>query len=256
MMLKVFLSFVVLTFLAANPSIADDARKLTIVRGDGDYTPYEMMTADNQLTGIHIEVVRAVANILKLPIEIKTLPWSRALHWIELGKADAITHIGKTSKREKFAVFHEGNVLSLSQNAFFTLKDNLPKCNVFTGDLKQLKGNKIGILNGYSYGTEFDNADYLMKDDGADTEHILFKKLIKGRFLLGIANINTITYIANKEDLMDKIVFLKPYMPSLKQYIAFSKATKNQKIASDFAAALSHFKTTAQYREILAKYGL
>jgi len=255
-MLKAFLTLVLFTSLNSHSLLADETRKLTIVRGDGNYSPYEMMTPDNQLTGIHIEVVHAVAKILKIPVEFKTLPWSRALHWIELGKADAITYIGKTPEREKFAVFHEGNVLNLSQNAFFTLKENLQKCNAFTGDLRQLEGNKIGVLNGYSYGKEFDSADYLTKDDGADTEYILFKKLIKGRFLIGIANINTITYIANQEDLMDKIVFMKPYMPSIKQYIAFSKSDRNKKIASDFAVALSHFKTTQEYRRILAKYGL
>jgi len=255
-MLKAFFSLVLFTSLNAHSLLADEVRKLTIVRGDGNYSPYEMMTPDNQLTGIHIEVVHAVAKILKTPVEFKTLPWSRALHWVELGKADAITYIGKTPEREKFAVFHEGNVLNFSQNAFFTLKENLQKCNVFTGDLRQFEGNKIGILNGYSYGKEFDSADYLIKDDGADTEYILFKKLIKGRFLIGIANIDTITYIAKQEDLMDRIVFMKPYMPSIKQYIAFSKSDRNKKIASDFAVALSHFKTTHEYRSILAKYGL
>ena len=255
-MFKVLLAFAFSTFLTVNLSLADEVRKLTIVRGDGDYSPYEMMTPDNQLIGVHIDVVHAVAKILKIPIEIKTLPWSRALHWVELGKADAITYIGKTPEREKFARFYEGNVLSFSQNSFFTLKENLSKCNTFTGDLQQLEGNKIGILNGYSYGEEFDNADYLIKDDGADTEYVLFKKLIKGRFLLGIANLNTITYIAKKEDLMDKIVFMKPYMPSIKQYIAFSKSDRNKKVASDFAIILSHFKTTPEYQEILAKYGL
>jgi polar amino acid transport system substrate-binding protein len=255
-MLKAVFIFILSVHLISQPLLAEEESTLTIVRGQGDYSPFEMLNADNQLTGVHIDIVRAVAKLTDTRIKFKSLPWSRALHWLEVGKADAITYIGKTLEREEFAIFDNRNVLSTSHNAFFTLKTNLPECNTYTGDLKQFIGNKIGVLNGYSYGDAFDNADYLTKDDGANTEDILFQKLIKGRFLIGIANINTITYIAKKEDFTDKIVFLEPHMPGIKQYIAFSKTPDNAVIADKFGAALTAFKTTAHYREILAKYGL
>jgi polar amino acid transport system substrate-binding protein len=255
-MLKTLLPLTFCALLICKPLFANNINKIVIVRGGGNYPPFEMMTFDNQLTGVHIDIIRAVAKLTHTNIEIKSLPWNRALHLLSIGKADAITYIGKTAAREKFAIFHEGNTLSTAKNAFFTLKKNLPECNVYTGNLMQFKGNRIGIINGYSYGEEFDNANYLTKDDGANTEKLLFEKLIKGRFLIGIANLNTIKYIAKNENLMDKIVFFKPYMQEIKQYIAFAKSDRHEQIAQKFASALTVFKTTPEYYKILTKYGL
>ena len=250
------LFFLILSSLLINPPLlASDTNKIVIVRGNGDYSPYEMITDDNQLIGVHVEIVRAVAKLLKMPIEIQSLPWSRALHLMENGEADAITYIGKTLEREQFAIFYEGNVLSIVRNGFFILKEKSAEIN-YTGKLQQLIGYKIGTLNGYSYGDLFDSADYLTKDNGVNTEDILLNKLIRGRFVVGIANIDRMSYIATRKNSRNKITFLKPYMPGVKQYIAFSKMRRHQQLAREFAAALTTFKTTSEYRQILAKYGL
>jgi len=254
-MLKPALSLFLLLQLFEQPLMAADNATLLIVRGNGDYSPHEMIGPDNKLTGIHIELVRAVAKLQNISVEIRSVPWSRAVHLLQMGEADAITYIGKTAAREKFAIFYEGNVLSTAHNGFFVLKE---KSNVFkyTGDLKQFSGYIIGTLNGYSYGNLFDSADYLTKDSGANTENTLLDKLVRGRFLVAITNVDRMSYIASKKNIGDKIVFLRPFMPGVKQYIAFSKKRQHQKIAREFATALTNFKKTQEYRQILVKYGL
>jgi len=254
-MLNKLIYLILFSLLINSPLQARSTETIVIVRGNGYYPPNEMMDADQQLSGVHIDIVRAVAKLLNMPIEIKSLPWNRALHLMEKGEADAITHIGKTPEREKFALFYEGNTLSTTRNGFFILKENAADFN-YTGELQQLTDNTIGTINGYSYGIAFDSAEYLNRDTGTDTEEVLLSKLIRGRFPIAISKIDRIYFIANKNKVRDKIIFLKPYMPGVEQYIAFSKVLNHQKIGLKFAAALSMFKTTAQYRQILAKYGL
>ena len=249
------LYLILCSLLITQPLMASDSKSIVMERGNGEYFPNEMMTNDNQLTGVHIEIIRAVAKLLKIRIEIKSLPWNRALHLMEKGKADAITHIGKTPEREKFAIFHDRNILSITRNGFFILKENSAEFN-FTGDLQQLRGYRIGVLNGYSYGDLFDGADYLIKDTSTDTEELLFDKLIHGRFSVAISNVDQIYYIAKRKKIGNKITFLQPYLQSVDQYIAFSKSRHHQQLDREFVETLTRFKTTQEYRQILTRYGV
>ncbi|EPJ53727.1 MAG: hypothetical protein OFPI_09290 [Osedax symbiont Rs2] len=254
-MLKTFVIFIAL-FLHFNQALmAANNATLVIVRGNGDYSPHEMIGPDNKLTGVHIDIVLAIAKLQNISVQIKSFPWRRALHLLQVGEADAIIYIGKTTAREQFAIFDEGNVLSTARNGFFVLKEQLAEIK-YQGDLRQLAGFTIGTLNGYSYGDVFDNADFLTKDSGADNEKTLLDKLIRGRFKVAITNVDRMSYIASKKNAAAKIVFLRPFMPGIKQYIAFSKKRGHQKIADEFATALEKFKKTLEYRQILAKYGL
>ena len=254
-MFKAFVIFIVCTLHFDQALMAASNTTLLIVRGNGDYSPHEMIGSDNKLTGVHIDIVLAVARLQNISVQIKSVPWSRAVHMLKVGEADAITYIGKTVAREQFAIFDEGNVLSTARNGFLVLKENLSEIK-YSGDLKQLNGYTIGTLNGYSYGDLFDSADYLTKDSGANNENTLLEKLIRGRFLIAITNVDRMSYIASKKSTGSKIVFLRPFMPGIKQYIAFSKKRRHQKIAAEFAATLTKFKKTLEYRQLLAKYGL
>ncbi|MCJ8338101.1 MAG: transporter substrate-binding domain-containing protein [Pseudomonadales bacterium] len=254
-MLKTLICCILSSLLFSQPLVAGNTKSIVILRGNGYYPPNEMMDADKQLNGVHIDIVRAVAKVLNISIEIKSLPWNRALHLMKKGEADAITHIGKTPEREKFVIFDEGNILSVTRNGFFILKQNSADFN-YTGELQQLTGTTIGTINGYSYGNDFDSADYLSKETGTDSEEVLLSQLIRGRFPIAISKIDRIYFIANRRNLRNKITFLKPYMPGVEQYIAFSKVRHHQQLAREFAAALSTFKTTPEYRQILTKYGL
>ena len=235
---------------------------LTVVRGNGNYPPYEMavsenevIVSDSEVTGIHIDLVSAIAKQLKLKIKILSVPWKRAIHMMKSGNADAILFIGKNEEREEWAWFIDGNVLSKTQNGFFELKPKKRKF-LYNGNLKQLEGLTIGTILGYSYGREFDRTTYFKKDDGAKDESALLRKLVYQRFDLGFADINVIQYLTKKQDYAGKIEILEPSRPGYSAYIAFSKTRKRKELAKRFAEALVPFKKTQDYDNILNKYGI
>lgn len=165
-------------------AFADSSNEITVVKGNGNYPPFEMTTPDGKVTGIHIDMVNAVAETLKIGINYRSVPWKRALHMMAKGYADAIIHVGKNEEREKFAWFFHGNVISTVDNAFFVLRSRRGEFQ-YSGDFRQLQRYTIGMIRGYSYGEAFNQASRLQKDEGANNEQQLLAKLIYRRFDIG-----------------------------------------------------------------------
>lgn len=231
-----FLCGLLAVFLAVAPTAsADEAiRELVVVRPDGYYPPYEMMVMD-RLTGFHVDLLREMGKRIGVRVTIESVPWKRALSMMKDGTADAITFISRTSERERFAYFLDGNIISYTQSGFFVLSDSIPE-HPYSGDLSQLRGLTIGMLRGYAYHRDFDNADFLDKDDGARVEEQLIGKLLNRRFQVAIGSVARIRYIARKMGGADRLVFLRPYLDSQANYLGFSKIKNLEHIARKFAS--------------------
>ncbi len=229
-----------------------NAEELTAVRIDANYPPFEMVVNDT-LTGLHIDLVNAVAKRVNIKINFKSVPWKRAINMVDKEKADAITYIGKSAEREKFLYYNDGNILSSSAYGLMMLK-NRSKEIKFTGDLKALNNYKIGILRGYSYGSDFDKADNFKKHI-VDKADVLIKLLHNGRVDLIVID-ETKFLQSRTNDMWSDSVFLKPVLTRSNFYIAFSKANQPEKMANDFAKEMTAFKQTQEFQEILAKYKL
>ncbi|MBN1971684.1 MAG: transporter substrate-binding domain-containing protein [Candidatus Delongbacteria bacterium] len=137
----------------------DGEEKIKIVRGDASYYPYEIMNADDTVSGLYFDIVDSICCRLNLVVEVKSLPWKRAILMIKTGEADAITCFGRSIEREEFAIYHENNILSNSCFNFFTLKENSEKI-IYSGNLNELAGYKISLVMGYFYNNVFDDVDF------------------------------------------------------------------------------------------------
>lgn len=257
-MLKQFIRVVcaaMCLFAAHTCFAAEFPRDLLIVRPEGSWPPWEMIT-DGELEGIHINLVREAAGKLNIPVTIKTYPWKRAIQMLKQGKADAITYMSRTDEREQFGYFFDGNILSQAPIGLFMLKEYESSIH-FSGNLKSLQSYTIGTCLGYAYQDEFDKADWLTKDDGAPDEKILLQKLIAKRFQIAAGYVNDVKYNARQVGIFDQIVFLRPYLSEGRAvYLVFSKAKHHEELARQFADAMKVFKTTPQYDDLLKKYGV
>jgi len=229
------------------------SQKLIVVRSDASYPPYEVMTEKGELSGVHIEMVQQVAKSLDLDVEFQSLPWKRALYLIKQGKADAITYIGKSPEREKFALFRPGNVLSNTTNGLFIRESDKNSIH-YSGDFASLKPYKIGFISGFSYGEKFDAVRWPNINDTAHDEVVLLKQLFMKRFTVGIGEINRMKYFARQEKFSEQLYFLQPHLSPIPQYIAFSN--NNRALADRFEAAMKVFKQSAEYQMLLERYGV
>jgi len=229
------------------------SQKLIVVRSDASYPPFEIMTEKGELSGVHIEMVQQVAKSLNLDVEFQSLPWKRAQYLIKQGKADAITYMGRSAEREKFAIFRQNNILSHTTNALFIRKADKDLIH-YSGDFDQLKPHKMGFISGYSYGNKFNSVNWPNINDTAHDEVVLLKQLFMNRFTVGIGEINRMKYFARQENFSEQLYFLQPHLSPIPQYIAFSKG--NEILADKFAEAMKEYKGSSDYQALLNKYGV
>jgi len=250
-------SIVLSLWLLGHSSWAFSAtRDLIIARGDGDYPPYEMVD-QGQLSGIHIDVINAVATSLGVTVQYEIVPWKRAVVMLQSGAVDAVTYMARTPERERFGIFLEGNRLASTQNAFFRTTAK-PFELEYDGDLQQLKSFSIGVLQGYHYSRAFSDADFLQVDTGAKHEVQLLKKLLGQRFDLALGNVGRIKYFTRALGVDQQIEFLKPYFPSRPNYLVFSRQRLSVQgrhdLALEFSQAMQRFRETPAFEAILQRY--
>ena len=69
----------------------DAVSKELLIVGDSQHPPYSFLDNDNKQSGIYVETVKAVLESQEqFDYRIELYPWSRALHMIKTGAADAI----------------------------------------------------------------------------------------------------------------------------------------------------------------------
>jgi polar amino acid transport system substrate-binding protein len=228
-------------------------KEILIVRGNGNYPPNEM-EINGHLVGVHIDLIKEVSAILKHKVVFKSVPWKRAVNMLKYGAADAITFFGKNPEREKFTYYFDGNITSITENAFVVLK-NREKEIKYSGAIKEFESYRIGTLRGYLYGPAFDSATYLKKHI-VDKMDQLLNLLIAQRIDLGIVYKDGIKYTYQQTGFLDNVTFLQPPASYVPNYLGFSKARKHQQLAKKFSEAMEAFKKTVIYQKILKKYGL
>ncbi len=109
----------------------------------------------------------------------------------------------------------------------------------------------IGVNLGYSYGDEFDNADYLKKDDGARTNSQLIKKLILKRADVIIGDQYTLAYAARKEGVYEQIRILGIYR-EFPRYVAVPREKADK--AGLFDHGLNAIRDNGIYDRIIKKW--
>ena len=227
------------------------AEEMIVVRGDEDYPPMEMVV-NGMLTGFHVDIVNEVSKAMGVTVQWKSVPWKRALSMIEKGKADGITYISRNTKREKFAIFLDGNVLSSSTVNFFVLKEDKDKY-LFDGDIKKFIGDQTILkLRGFAFGSAIDT----MPSYEINTMEQIVKMLELRRYRIAVLNHTDFVGAMKGKHEYDSLIALTPPVHDFKNYIAFSKTRGDDTLAKRFESAYLAFKKTPRYDELVKKYAI
>lgn len=213
-----------------------------------EWFPYTF-TQDEAPAGFEIEILQTVFAAMNVAPTFNSYPWKRCLGYLESGQADALVSMLKTPDREAYAHYPEEHI-SVSRTSFFTVA---AKRIYYTGDYRQLKQYKIGVILGFSYGDAFDQASFLDKDASIDAKTLL-SKLIMQRIDVGAENEAVLSAEAARMQVEDKIMFLSPPIHTQHLYVGFSKAKNLASLCQRFSSELAAFKKTERYVAILKKY--
>ncbi|NOH22134.1 transporter substrate-binding domain-containing protein [Vibrio europaeus] len=231
--------------------ISYSKEELVVARGDGNWPPYEMVV-DGELTGFHIDLIKAVAEHIDVDVTFKPFPWKRAVKMVASGNVDAISYIAKSPERTEFVYFSEDNVLSGAEH--FLVKHKARSDIQYDGLIENLAPYSIVYISGYTLGKSFDEATHIDKN-GVKSGELVVQLIAKQRYDLGIVSESDLEGV-ELPNLMNQIEYLSPAFYSTKVYIGFSKSHELTPVVEEFTTAMRLFKQTDQYKWLKQKYGL
>jgi polar amino acid transport system substrate-binding protein len=216
-----------------------------------DLWPPYVSEVDGNITGTDVEITLAVFQQLGIPVTIQVYPWQRCLLMVEHKEADAVLDVSITPGREKFLYFPEEQV-SEGITVFFTrAKARIP----FT-TLKDLNGLRCGTILGYNYCTELDNAEFMQHALPVRSLEQNFKMLLMDRLDVVLEVDKVGYYVAGKMGITDQITVIPgASYCNAGNYLAFSRKSGYDQLASEFNQALQSFKTTDSYKKMLEFHG-
>jgi polar amino acid transport system substrate-binding protein len=239
--------FVCAACLCCLPFSAAQVRAETMTVVHTEWYPYTYQEK-GQTKGFEIEIFERVMAQMNVKVRFVSLPWKRCLQMIQEDKAQAVISLLKTSERERYVRYPQEHI-SISKTQFFTHADRRID---YAGVLKNLERLRIGVIAGFSYGPEFDEAHFLTKEASRDAE-MLVRKVVGGRIDLAAENAAVVGAVARRLGMEKQIRFLHPPIHMQKLYVGFSTNT-DRKFLDRFSETLNNFKMTEAYWKILGKY--
>lgn len=236
-----------LFLLITHTSSLAESRIIGISTG---YPPY-YYEKDGVLTGFCIEMVNAVAEQLGIEIKYEVFPWMRLIRSARKGHVDAIMPLFRTEERTAFLIFDDLE-LAPETNNFFAAKTSSISYNQ---DLEELQPYRIGVVEGYSYGSVFDNFSFHRKEETKNDKHLV-EMFIHNRFDVGIGNKFVVLHYAKLLAKENTIHFFEPPITSETLYMGVVRNEANKEFALSFAKTLKSFKASPSYRQLVKKYGI
>ncbi|GGE51183.1 ABC transporter substrate-binding protein [Halopseudomonas oceani] len=201
--------------------------------------------------GADLEVSDHLLRELGYQPQWRMMPWKRAQYEVLNGSADAILDIAITPERLQQYHFPD-EPLSLSETVLFYHNTHPHPFN----SLEDLRGLRIGVSAGYSYSNpEFMQADFFSRKLAPSIEANLLM-LQHGRVDLAVVNRRAGLYTLHNLNLDEQISYNPKPLSSGNVYLAFQRQPAMAQLAERFSSALRQFKQTAEYRSLLARYGL
>lgn len=218
-----------------------------------EFPPYQFYEGEGEnrvLTGISIEIIKAIQKKIGNNDPIKVYPWSRGLKLLAKHKNSALFSTMRTPGRE--SKYNWVGPLAKLDMVFFTRAGSELDVHSIE-DAKKIR--KIGVTKNVA-GHEmllnmgFANLDVLQS--GADDKNL--KRLVKGRVDAWPTSYYAGIYNARKQGVLDQVEVIKEFsILSGHLYIAFNKETDNQ-IIHQWQSALDLLKSDGVIDEIMHKY--
>src|SRR5262249_22937948 len=110
----------------------------------------------------------------------------------------------------------------------------------------------IGLVQGFSYSKEFNEAGFLTKDISATNNEMLVRKLAAKRYEVIIGDFNTLNFLATRNNLSEQIRFLPKVYQDVPRYVALPKQRADK--AERFRVALEALKARGEIDAILKRW--
>lgn len=207
---------------------------------------------DSPTLGIIVEITRAAYKTQNYEVELKFVPWARAIDGVKEADYDVLLSAWYTKERAKFLYFSDPYL----ENKIKIIKRKGDSFE-FNG-LDSLTGKNVGVVRGYGYGDEFSNATNFNRPEGKNVMTNL-KKLVSKRVDLTLEDEIVARAMMKKgsPDLLNKVVFSKKALSTNTVHVTSGlKNSRHKTIINAFNKGFKEIKNNGTLDAILKKYGI
>ena len=230
--------------------------KCSLTMGWDPWEPYQYLTPDDEVRGLEIDLVSAMAKTAGCDLKFVQKNWMTLLNDIRRGGIDFLGGASKTETRETFAYFSD-----YYRQESFVLYVRAGEAEKFQGqDLATMMDGdfKLGVTDNYIYGemvTDLQDKESLNeKFVAVPTTEANYFNLIEGRIDGFLDDPFVAAYTMKRKGIQDQIEAHPLRIHSGDVALMFSKKSVTPEIVESFNKALQTIKDNGEYKRILDKY--
>jgi methyl-accepting chemotaxis protein/ABC-type amino acid transport substrate-binding protein len=233
-----------LTELLDHYEISDTQTKAQLLLVSAPFPPYHYESGGD-VKGLDIELFNRIFDRMQKRFKVEFLPWDDCIALVQEKKADMIFALNRTRERENF-LYYPKEHNALSESVFFIKKGSQHQYDTW----EDLRGVKIGVVDGYSYSGRFMDVQFL-KRVPAKSNETNFVRLDQGTIDMLICDKLVGIYLAKKIGVFENITFLPKAVNQSLLYVGFSQKPENETIADAYSKILTAMKKSGEYDQII-----
>lgn len=221
-----------------------------IIAAADPYPPFIDPTQPKQ--GISLQIVRAAYATQGYAVDMRFVPWARALDSVKSGEYDILPNAWWTQERAAFLLYSEPYMKN--EIKFIKRKGDPFEYN----GLGSLTGKTVGIVRGYGYGDEFLKATNFARPEVSEILQNV-KKLVLGRIDLTLDDEIVARWIIKHDapGLLQQIEFTQNALSSQQLHVTSGlKNPRHKAIIEAFNKGLATIKANGTFDKILRENGL
>ena len=239
------IKIIVFIIILSIPFFAVNGKSEAITLGYVEFPPYEY-EKDGKPAGIQVAIVKTLFKRAGIPLKLRPLPFKRAYEKAKHGEIHGLFNFYKIKKRLPYFDYSEPVIEN--PLVFFVRKDSNIKFNT----IKDLRGLKVGVIRGYTYGEGFDESLLFLREP--TNSHLSnFQKLISRRIdayccdkLVGI-------HVTRQNNLWSEIKILPASLKVMDGHIGFTKG-KHIDVIEKINVQIRIMKQNKEIDQIVIQY--
>lgn len=221
------------------------------------WEPYQYVEVSGKVVGLDIELVTAVVEEMGCEVNYIQGTWVKSLEELRKGEVDMLLGASKTEAREQFALFSDA--YRMEEFSLYVRKGD-EKHSAYQS-IEEFIDNRssIGIVEGYYYGPSVS-----IMLDGSATSKLFVSSIIGELNVARLLDQDIDGYledsfignsILRRKGLSEYIVAHGYTIQTGDIYVMFSKESVSPEQVANFNVALAKVKNSAEYAEMMKRYG-
>lgn len=232
--------------------MAYSRESLTLLAED-DWFPYAAQR-NGQAVGMAVDIVREAYRAVDVSVSFRSMPYARCMKLVEVGREIGCFDSLKDATTEpdfrfgKTPLFH-GTIAIYGRS---TAAAALPVAGL---TVAQLSGKRVGLTNGYTYGSEVE-LDHNMVKDIAASDLASLRKLLLGRLDYALVYSHVADYLqaSHRYELAGKVQRVGEVCDE-PLYLAFSKRhARSARAMQQLETGLRRLHDSGRYQQIIQSW--